>query len=155
MPRAYGLIALFAFACASTCACGREDKPTPSVLSGAASAGAAGASASTSTSTSAPATRVIASARDDAEKLYRTRCAMCHGEAGHGDGPTARVLQPKPRDFADKAFQASSTDEDLAKVIVFGGESIGKSATMPKSPELASKPEVVRELVKQVRTFGR
>ncbi len=144
MPRAHGVIALCAFVCASACACGREDNATPSVLSGAAS-----------TSASAPATLVIASARDDAEKLYRTRCAMCHGEAGHGDGPTARVLQPKPRDFADKAFQASSTDEDLAKVIVFGGESIGKSATMPTSPELASKPEVVRELVKQVRTFGR
>lgn len=143
MPSARGLIALCAFLCAS--ACGREDKTTPSAPSG------------TRASASTPAAPVplTASPRDEAEKLYRTRCAMCHGESGHGDGPTARVLQPKPRDFADKAFQASSTDADLAKVIVFGGESIGKSATMPKSPELGSKPEVVRELVQQVRAFGR
>lgn len=91
----------------------------------------------------------------EAEEIYRTRCAMCHGDGGHGDGPSARILQPKPRDFADKQFQAATRDEAIAKAIVEGGEAVGKSAVMPKSPELASKPEVVKELVKTVRAFGR
>lgn len=91
----------------------------------------------------------------EAEDIYRTRCAMCHGDSGHGDGPSARVLQPKPRDFGDKAFQAGTTDDAIAKVIVEGGEAVGKSAVMPKSPELAEKADVVKELVKRVRAFGR
>lgn len=91
----------------------------------------------------------------EAEDIYRTRCAMCHGDSGHGDGPSARMLQPKPRDFGDKAFQAATTDEAIAKAIVEGGEAVGKSSVMPSSPELASKPEVVKELVKTVRAFRR
>ncbi len=30
---------------------------------------------------------------------YQTYCVGCHGEAGDGNGPAARFLEPKPRDF--------------------------------------------------------
>ena len=32
---------------------------------------------------------------------YEKTCAMCHGPTGKGDGPTAAVLNPKPRNHTD------------------------------------------------------
>ena len=80
---------------------------------------------------------------------------MCHGDKGKGDGPNAKVLQPKPRDLADTGFQASNTNEMLAKIVIKGGEGVGKSSTMPATPELEQKPEVVKELVEIIRSFAR
>jgi cbb3-type cytochrome oxidase cytochrome c subunit/cytochrome c553 len=34
--------------------------------------------------------------------LFRVRCAVCHGVAGHGDGPAAARLQRPPADFSRK-----------------------------------------------------
>ncbi len=31
--------------------------------------------------------------------LYRRHCAHCHGISGGGDGPTASILNPYPRDY--------------------------------------------------------
>lgn len=33
------------------------------------------------------------------ESLYRRDCAICHGPAGHGDGPQAKSLNPSPSDL--------------------------------------------------------
>lgn len=54
----------------------------------------------------------------------------------------------------DGDWQKSVTDEQLAKVIVEGGASVGKSALMPANPDLAGQPEVVQALVKKVRSFA-
>jgi mono/diheme cytochrome c family protein len=35
---------------------------------------------------------------------YDDKCAACHGPQGHGDGPAAAALNPKPANFTDKAF---------------------------------------------------
>jgi|WetSurMetagenome_2_1015567.scaffolds.fasta_scaffold15248_3 mono/diheme cytochrome c family protein len=32
-------------------------------------------------------------------QLFKTNCASCHGETGLGDGPSAVMLTPKPRNF--------------------------------------------------------
>jgi mono/diheme cytochrome c family protein len=32
--------------------------------------------------------------------LYRTFCASCHGEQGHGDGPVTATLSKRPQDLA-------------------------------------------------------
>jgi mono/diheme cytochrome c family protein len=95
-----------------------------------------------------------------AAQIYADRCAGCHGKEGKGDGPTASTLNPRPRSFADPAWQASVTDETLRKVIVSGGPSIGKSPLMPASPELAKQTSnadaasVVDGLVSVVRGFS-
>jgi len=34
------------------------------------------------------------------EALFKQNCTSCHGEAGHGDGPAAASLNPRPRDFS-------------------------------------------------------
>lgn len=90
-----------------------------------------------------------------AKTIYADRCAVCHGPNGGGDGPTAGGLTPKPRNFSDAAWQASKTDDAIAKAIVGGGTAVGLSPLMPPNPDLERKPEVLGELVKAVRGFKR
>jgi len=42
--------------------------------------------------------------RDSAE-LFRQQCVHCHGVEGGGDGPTARFLNPRPRDYRPGIFK--------------------------------------------------
>lgn len=42
--------------------------------------------------------------------IYETRCAVCHGAQGKGDGPAAAALPLKPASFADQAMVAEMTD---------------------------------------------
>jgi mono/diheme cytochrome c family protein len=41
--------------------------------------------------------------------LYARHCLHCHGAGGAGNGPTAKYLQPKPRDFRLGRFKFTST----------------------------------------------
>lgn len=38
-------------------------------------------------------------------------CANCHGQAGKGDGPIAKTLNPPPRNFTDDAAYKFGRDE--------------------------------------------
>ncbi len=89
----------------------------------------------------------------EARTLFKTRCAVCHGNDGKGDGPGAAALNPKPRNYTDAAWQSSVTDEQIHKTIVYGGAAVGKSPIMPGNPDLEPKPKVVDELVKLIRGF--
>lgn len=44
------------------------------------------------------------------QALYNRHCMHCHGAGGGGDGPTARYLVPKPRDFQLGKFKWKSTE---------------------------------------------
>ena len=71
--------------------------------------------------------------RGDAQngaKLYAQYCASCHGPTGHGDGPVAGTLNPKPANHSDHVFMASLSDQHLYQVISKGGASVGKSPMM-------------------------
>jgi mono/diheme cytochrome c family protein len=87
--------------------------------------------------------------------MFNTRCATCHGPDGRGNGPGAITLNPKPRNYHDKEWQAKATDEDIRKTVIYGGAAVGKSPIMPASPDLDSKPEVVDGLVRIIRDFGK
>lgn len=91
----------------------------------------------------------------EAGLFFKTRCSVCHGESGHGDGPGSAALNPKPRNYTDVEWQKSVTDEQIQKTILYGGAAVGKSPIMPASPELSEKPAVVAELVKMVRGFAK
>jgi mono/diheme cytochrome c family protein len=88
-----------------------------------------------------------------AKAVFQTKCVVCHGSTGIGDGPGAAALNPRPRAFADAAWQASVNDEQISNAILMGGAAVGKSPAMPGNPDLQAKPEVVGELVKIVRAF--
>jgi mono/diheme cytochrome c family protein len=67
--------------------------------------------------------------------IYKANCVACHGESGKGDGPAAGVLKPKPRDHTDAAYMSTITDEDMGKIIRFGGAIKGKPL-MPSNPQI-------------------
>ena len=89
----------------------------------------------------------------EAANVYTTRCALCHGEGGQGDGVAAASSPVKPRTFSDAAWQAKVTDDHLKKVIVEGGSSVGLSALMAANADLKDKKEVLDGLVKIIRGF--
>jgi len=96
----------------------------------------------------------LTAARQEAAQIFDTRCAACHGPAGRGDGAAAAALDPKPQNYHDMAWQKSVTDEEIARAIVYGGATVGKSPIMAPNPDLESKPDVVQALVDKVRSFG-
>ncbi len=46
------------------------------------------------------------------KKLYRSRCAVCHGRTGMGDGPGGKALVPKPEPLNTLLVQ-NQTDGEL------------------------------------------
>ena len=93
--------------------------------------------------------------RSEAMELFSKRCAACHGTDGTGNGPGSAALNPKPRNYTDKAWQKTVTNEEIEKAIVYGGTAVGKSAQMAANPDLQAKPGVVAALREKVREFGR
>ncbi|WP_224362384.1 urate hydroxylase PuuD [Hyalangium versicolor] len=99
--------------------------------------------------------KVYASPAEEARAVFTQRCVPCHGPEGRGNGPSSAALNPKPRNYHDVEWQKSVTDEGIAKTILGGGMAVGKSDIMPANPDLEQKPEVVSELVKLLRSFGK
>jgi mono/diheme cytochrome c family protein len=59
--------------------------------------------------------------------VYMKNCLHCHGVAGDGNGPTARYLNPKPRDYRIGVFKFTSTlapervtRDDLDRIVRYG-----------------------------------
>ena len=61
-----------------------------------------------------------AAAQQRGKAVFDEHCVECHGSTGHGDGPSASFLTPRPRDFTNGKFKIRTTetgsvptDEDL------------------------------------------
>jgi mono/diheme cytochrome c family protein len=93
--------------------------------------------------------------RAKARDIFTERCATCHGADGHGNGPAAVNLKPKPIDFHSQNWQKSVTDGSITKAIVFGGRSVGKSGQMAPNPDLENEPAIVAALVEKIRKWGK
>jgi high-affinity iron transporter len=52
-------------------------------------------------------------------RIFRQQCATCHGDAGHGDGPGAAGLTPRPADLTDSAL-VSRTPLDYFRRVTEG-----------------------------------
>lgn len=52
--------------------------------------------------------------------LYAKNCAACHGMSGHGDGPRAAKLDPKPINFHDRSRQSQRNIYSLYSTISLG-----------------------------------
>ncbi|HEX4202355.1 MAG TPA: c-type cytochrome, partial [Chthoniobacterales bacterium] len=44
----------------------------------------------------------------DGQKLFQTRCFVCHGRNGKGDGPSSSGLAEKPQDLTDPNWQRAT-----------------------------------------------
>jgi len=70
---------------------------------------------------------VNAARLEDGKRLYSEYCSGCHGLKGDGQGPAARFLDPKPRDFTQGIFKFAAVpsgqlprDEDLMRTLRHG-----------------------------------
>jgi len=48
--------------------------------------------------------------------VYAAQCLSCHGPVGHGDGPAAKDLNPKPRNLSDTAIQEQTDGSMFWKI---------------------------------------
>src|SRR5262249_16342916 len=71
------------------------------------------------------------------EQIIQTRCFVCHGRSGVGDGPSAQGLGATVRDLTAANWQDSISDESIRRVIRNGAKAIGGSAAMPPNPDLS------------------
>lgn len=87
--------------------------------------------------------------------LYMRHCSHCHGTSGDGQGPTARYLNPRPRDYRHGVFKFTSTlaqskvsREDLTRVLRNGvaGTYMPSFVPMLDDDELYDVVEYVRFL---------
>ena len=75
------------------------------------------------------------------QAVYQERCVQCHGISGDGDGPAAKFLYPRPRDYRKGLFKFTSTPygfrplrSDLERTIQAGvrGTSMPAFNLLPK-----------------------
>jgi mono/diheme cytochrome c family protein len=75
------------------------------------------------------------------QAVYMKRCYQCHGVSGDGNGPMARYLYPRPRDYRPGVFKFTTTPygdkprrDDLHRTIKRGirGTSMPSFARLPK-----------------------
>ena len=98
---------------------------------------------------------ITADVRSQADDIFSSRCAACHGDQGRGNGPAAANLKPKPIDFHSRKWQKSVSDERIAHAIIYGGKSVGLSAEMAANPDLEDEPAVVAALIERIRRYGK
>ena len=71
--------------------------------------------------------QVVASA-EVGRDVYRTRCVLCHGVEGLGDGKMAKIIkEPPPFNLTVSRVP----DEYLRMIIGGGGSEVGRSERMP------------------------
>ncbi len=92
---------------------------------------------------------------EQGQKVYDLHCVGCHGEKGDGQGPAARLLIVKPRDFTKGVFKFRTTpsgslptDEDLYRTITRGvfRTSMPEHALLPEKQRLA--------VIQYIKTFS-
>jgi mono/diheme cytochrome c family protein len=88
--------------------------------------------------------------------VYEKWCASCHGDGGAGDGPAARYMLPRPRDFTAALYQIRTTasgqlptDADLMAVMAKGIP----GTTMPGWETRLSKQDRAA-LLAQLKSFS-
>jgi mono/diheme cytochrome c family protein len=88
------------------------------------------------------------------EQIFQTRCFVCHGRMGIGDGPSSQGIGAPVRDLTSAEWQNSISDESIGWVIRGGAKAIGGNAAMPPNPDLSntqiqSLTQYIRDLQKK------
>lgn len=70
----------------------------------------------------------VSSSEVNAALLYESRCKLCHGDEGKGDGRMARIIKnPPPANFT-----LSTVNKDYIKLMItHGGKALRRSPQMP------------------------
>lgn len=72
-------------------------------------------------------------------KVYKTNCAICHGDKGMGDGAAGAGLVPKPRNLVEGQWKVGGTRVSLYTTLLKGleGTSMAAFAHIPKNERWA------------------
>ncbi len=71
--------------------------------------------------------------------IYNSRCTLCHGDEGLGDGRMARVIKdPPPANLTASTL----SDGEMLAIISAGGEAVGRSGQMPPWADQLSLPDI-------------
>lgn len=86
------------------------------------------------------------------EAVFTANCITCHGELGHGDGPAAGTMNPKPRDFSNP--DRWKNGDDLAAIFKTVGAGI--NGTSMSAFDYLSKRDrmAVAHYVRSLGTFA-
>jgi len=89
------------------------------------------------------------------KEIYLRECAVCHGETGGGDGPAAKLCDPKPRNFDKGMFKFRTTengelptDADLERTLRVGV----MTTAMPSFSHLGDA--AIADVIAFVKTLG-
>lgn len=91
------------------------------------------------------------------QAVYQERCVQCHGVSGDGDGPSAKYMYPRPRDYRKGIFKFTSTPygyhplrSDLVRTVRMGvrGTSMPSFGLLPDE-ELESVVDYVVMLARR------
>jgi mono/diheme cytochrome c family protein len=81
--------------------------------------------------------------------VYEQHCTTCHGADGRAETPVARMLVPRPRNFADPVEMARVTIERMYRAIKDGRP----GTAMAGWEEILSEPEI-GDLIDYVRSLA-
>lgn len=85
--------------------------------------------------------------------VYARSCAVCHGDSGRGDGPSAAGFATKPADLTDGRLMNPLPDAFLLNVILHGGSAEGLSPGMPPFRAFLSDDQA-RQVIVYLRSLA-
>lgn len=80
--------------------------------------------------------------------VFLSRCVMCHGRSGEGNGRLASRMSPKPANLVMSRLNS----EQLETIISRGGKAVGRSYQMPPWGEELS-PNEIKSVVMFLKTI--
>ena len=82
------------------------------------------------------------------KSAFAINCASCHGTSGHGDGPAATALNPKPRNFTEGYWRYGGGFARIVRTISEGSPGTGMASftAIPLDERMA--------IAHYIRTFG-
>jgi mono/diheme cytochrome c family protein len=83
------------------------------------------------------------------EAIFQTRCFVCHGRQGKGDGPASSGLGATVRDLTTPSWQDATSDETIQSAIRNGAQAVGGSAAMVPNRDLSDTQ--ITSLVRYIR----
>lgn len=87
------------------------------------------------------------------QALYAMHCAVCHGESGKGDGPSAAGFASKPSNLTDGRRFNQLPDAFFVNIVLHGGPAEGLSPGMPPFQGNLNEGQI-RQITAYVRTLA-
>lgn len=89
--------------------------------------------------------RTGAESTANGKSIYETRCLVCHGVTGNGDGPAGKALNPPAGIFTSDAIQSQTDGEIFWKISEGRGAMVGWKLILSDQDRW--------DLVNYIRTF--